>query len=84
VLFRSAGADRAARLHLGLAALGDLAHAVADPLRARAQARLAAAPEVEQAAALAVERSPGDGAAAARIIGRAVERLLEEGDQLLA
>jgi hypothetical protein len=81
---RLAGAERAEQVRLGFAALADLAHALGDALRARAQARLAAAPLEAQAAALARPRSPTAAAGAAQTIGRAVERLLEEAGQLLA
>jgi hypothetical protein len=81
---RLAGAERASQVRLGFAALADLAHALGDALRARAQARLAAAPVEAQAAALARPRSPAAAAGAAQTIGRAVERLLEETGQLLA
>jgi hypothetical protein len=72
--------SRAERVQLGFAALADLAHALGDGLRARAQARLAAAPADVQAAAL----GRADTATGAREIGRAVEALLEDAAQLLA
>ena len=82
---RVAGAaDRAAQVRLGFAALADLAHALGDPLRARAQAHLAAAPAASQVEALAAARTASGAAAAAREIGVAVERLLEDVGQLLA
>jgi hypothetical protein len=82
---RVAGAaERAAQVRLGFAALADLAHALGDPLRARAQARLAAAPAAAQIEALDAARTPAGAAAAAREIGVAVERLLEDVGQLLA
>ncbi len=82
---RVAGAaERAEQVRLGFAALADLAHALGDSLRARAQARLAAAPAAAQIEALGTPRTPAGAAAAAREIGVAVERLLEDVGQLLA
>jgi hypothetical protein len=74
--------SRAAQVRLGFMALTELALAVGDALRARAQAHLAAASPSAQAAAF--ERSPVDAAARAREIGEAVEALLEEAAQLRA
>jgi hypothetical protein len=74
---------RAGQVRLGFAALAELAHALADGLRARAQAALAAAPPGGQAGALR-GRVPAEAAAGAREIGLAVERLLEDAAQLLA
>jgi hypothetical protein len=79
-----AAATRAEQVRLGFAALADLAHALGDGLRARAQARLAAAPPAAQAAALGLDAPPAVAAAAARQIGVAVEALLEDAGQLLA
>jgi len=62
------------------ATLAELAQALGDPLRARAQARLAAATPAAQAAALEAERPPAD----ARAIGLGVEALLEDVGQLRA
>jgi hypothetical protein len=76
---RLAGAlMRAEQVRLGFAALAEAAGALGDSLRLLAQARLAAAPPAAQAAALETTRSPADAAAAAREIGLAVERLLED------
>ena len=80
---RSAG-SRGEQVRLGFMALAELAHALGDGLRARAQARLAAAAPAAQAAALAAERSPAEAAAGARAIGTAVEALLEDAGQLRA
>jgi hypothetical protein len=79
-----AAASRAEQVRLGFTALAELAQALGDPLRARAQARLAAAPPAAQAAVLATGRSPAEAAAGAREIGLGVEALLEEAGQLLA
>jgi hypothetical protein len=65
-------------------ALAEVAQALGDPLRARAQAHLAAADPAAQREALAAERAPAEAAAAAQEIGRAVEALLEDAAQLLA
>lgn len=78
----AAAASRAEQVRLGFAALAEAAHALGDGLRARGQARLAAAGDEAQAAALG--RSATDAAAAAREIGEAVERMLEETAQLRA
>jgi hypothetical protein len=79
-----AAGSRAEQVRLGFAALADLAQALGDPLRARAQARLAVATPAAQAAALETGRSPAAAAAGAREIGLAVEALLEDAGQLLA
>jgi hypothetical protein len=76
--------NRAERVRLGFAALAELAHALGDALRARAQARLAAATPAAQAEALGAGRAPAGAAAGAREIGVAVENLLEDAGQLLA
>jgi hypothetical protein len=76
----ASAASRAERVRLGFAALADLAHALGDGLRARAQARLAASSPDAQAAALSRERVT----AGAPEIGRAVDALLEDAGQLLA
>jgi hypothetical protein len=81
---RMAAADRAGQIRLGLAALAELAHALGDKLRARAQARLATASPATQVEALGAGRTPAEAAVAARDIGRAVESLLEDIGQLLA
>jgi hypothetical protein len=73
---------RAERLRLGVATLAELAHALGDGLRARAQARLAAAPEAVQAEALADAGAPDE--EAAREIAEAAETLLDDAGQLLA
>jgi hypothetical protein len=87
---RLAESDRRAdQVRLGFGALAEAAHALGDGLRHAAQARLAAAPPAAQAQAFNAEPSQGapsqrDAAAAARVIGEAVEQLLEEAGQLLA
>jgi hypothetical protein len=82
---RLAGAaSRAEQVRLGFVALAEVAQALGDPLRARAQADLAAADPAAQREALAAERAPAEAAAAAQEIGRAVEALLEDAAQLLA
>ena len=78
----AAATSRAEQVRLGFAALAEAAHALGDGLRARGQARLAAADAGTQADALV--RSATDAAAAAREIGEAVERLLAETAQLRA
>ena len=79
----AAAGSRAEQVRLGFAALTEAAHALGDGLRAQGQARLAAAGAGAQAEALT--RVTGtDAAAAARRIGDAVERLLEEAAQLRA
>jgi hypothetical protein len=84
VAARSAAApSRAERVRLGFAALTELAHALGDELRRRAQAHLAAAPLGVQAAALRGRTAVGAAAAAAEV-GSAVEALLDEAAQLLA
>jgi len=74
----TAAGSRAEQVRLGFAALAELAQALGDGLRARAQAHLAAATPAAQAAALASGRTPARAAAAAREIGSAVELLLED------
>jgi hypothetical protein len=69
--------DRAAEVALAFALLAEIAALAGDTLRMRAQAALAAHPEAEQAAALAVEEDPGRGQVAA-VLGRAVEALLAD------
>jgi len=71
-----AAASRAERLALGLAALTEIAHLVADPLRARAQAHLAALPESAQARAL--ERGDAARVDDATRIAAAVESLVAD------
>jgi hypothetical protein len=80
----TAAASRAEQVRLGFAALAELAQALGDGLRARAQAHLAAATPAAQAAALAAGRTPAQAAAAAREFGIAVEALLEDAVQLRA
>jgi hypothetical protein len=63
--------DRAARTGIALAALVEIARLLADELRARAQARLAALPAAEQAAALATEHPAATDGDAARIAAAA-------------
>jgi hypothetical protein len=75
--------SRAEQVRLGFAALTELAHALGDGLRRRAQARLATAPPAVQAAALGTPAGLAAAAAAAEI-GRAVEALLDEAAQLRA
>ena len=79
-----AASGRAEQVRLAFAALAELGHALGDGLRARAQARLSAAPLPAQAAALDLARAPAGAVASAREIGLAVEALLEESAQLLA
>ncbi|HEX6211367.1 MAG TPA: hypothetical protein VF136_11355 [Methylomirabilota bacterium] len=73
---------RVEQVRLGFAAVAELGLALGDALRARAQARLAAATEADQAAALGAPRTAA--AAGAREIGLAVEALLEDVGQLRA
>jgi hypothetical protein len=80
----AAAGSRAEQVRLGFAALAEAAHALGDGLRARGQARLAAAGADAQTAALAGERSAAAAAATAREIGEGVECLLDEAAQLLA
>ena len=79
-----AAGSRAEQVRLGFAALAEAAHALGDGLRARGQARLAAAGPDAQTAALAGERSTAAAAATAGEIGEGVERLLDDAAQLLA
>ena len=79
---QAAAGSRAEQVRLGFAALVEIAQALGDGLRARGQARLAGAGPRAQAEALA--RTAMDAAAAARDIGEAVERLLDEAAQLRA
>jgi hypothetical protein len=78
----AAAGSRAEQVRLGFAALTEAAQALGDALRAQGQAHLAAAGAEAQAEALG--RTATDAAAAARRIGEAVERLLEEAAQLRA
>ena len=78
----TAAAGRVERVRLGFAALAELAAALGDALRARAQVRLAAEPPAAQARALRTTPSPEEAAANAREIGRAVEALLEAATQI--
>ena len=78
----TAAAGRVERVRLGFAALAELAAALGDALRARAQARLAAEPPAAQAHALSTTPSPEEAAANAREIGRAVEAMLESAGQI--
>ena len=75
--------SRAARVRLGFAALAEAAQALGDGLRARGQARLAAAGAAAQAEALGGADSAA-AATAARTIGEAVEQMLDEAAQLRA
>jgi len=75
--------SRAARVRLGFAALAEAAQALGDGLRARGQARLAAAGAAAQAGALGGADSAA-AATAARTIGEAVEQMLDEAAQLRA
>jgi hypothetical protein len=74
--------SRAEQLGLAFVALTELAYALGDGVRARAQAELAAAPATAQAAALDRERAGS--AADARDIAAAADALLDESAQLLA
>ena len=78
----AAAGSRAEQVRLGFTALTEAAYALGDGLRARGQARLVAAGAGVQAEAL--RRIATDAAVAARRIGEAVERLLEEAAQLRA
>ena len=69
-------ATRDARAHLALGALTELAAAMADPLRLRAQARLAAADAEAHAVALGRTNGVGD---SARTITAAVAAVLASG-----
>jgi hypothetical protein len=80
----AATTDRAAHVRLGFAALAEAAHALGDDLRARGQARLAAAGAGEQAAALREATAGQDDGTTARLIGAAVEQMLAEAAQLRA
>ena len=73
----AAAGSRVEQVRLGFAALAELAAAAGDALRRQAQLRLAAEAAPVQAQAMGAGRSPGDAAASARDIGRAVETLLE-------
>jgi hypothetical protein len=75
--------SRVEQVRLGFAAVAELGLALGDALRARAQARLAAATPTAQAAVFDA-RSPAGAAAGAREIGVAVEALLEDAGQLRA
>jgi hypothetical protein len=78
----TAAAGRVERVRLGFATLAELAAALGDALRARAQVRLAAEPPAAQARALGTTPSAEEAAANAREIGRAVEALLEAAAQI--
>ncbi len=80
----ASAASRVDQVRLGFAALAELGLALGDALRARAQARLAAATPAEQAAAFDEHRTSAGAAAGAREIGVAVEALLEDAGQLRA
>jgi hypothetical protein len=71
-----AAPTRPERLASGLAAITEIAHLIADPLRSRAQSRLAALPEEAQARWLSVqsESRAGD----ARHITEAIESLIAD------
>ena len=66
----TAAAGRVEQVRLGFAALAELAAALGDALRARAQVRLAAEPPAAQARALSATPSSEEAAANAREIGR--------------
>lgn len=70
---------RAERLALGLTALTEISHLVADPLRARAQSHLATLPEETQARWLDESRHHAERADDARRIAAAIESLIDEG-----
>ena len=72
----SAASTRAERLALGLAALTEIAHLVADPLRSRAQSRLAILPREIQAQLLATAQT-GEAHDAERITA-AIESLIAD------
>jgi hypothetical protein len=69
---------RAERLALGLAALTEIAHLVADPLRLRAQSRLAALPPETQARLLAEAPAGDEDGTDAHRITSAVESLVAD------
>ena len=69
---------RPERLAMALAALTELAHLIADPLRSRAQSHLATLPEAEQEHVLAQTEQPATHADDAPRIARAVESLIAD------
>ena len=73
-----AAPTRADRLTLALTAVTEIAHLIADPLRARAQSHLATLPEHIQTRALAQTNSPDARAADARRITEAIESLIAD------
>jgi len=73
-----AASTRAERLALGLAAVAEIAHLVADPLRARAQSRLASLPPESQARVLAETDRPATHPDDAKRIAEAVECLIAD------
>jgi hypothetical protein len=73
-----AASTRAERLALGLAALTEIAHLVADPLRARAQSQLSTLPPDSQAALLAESSPTAADADSAERIAAAVECLIAD------
>jgi hypothetical protein len=74
----TATSTRPERLALGLAALTELAHLVADPLRARAQSHLAALPEATQVRMLVQTDSTAARETDAERIARAIEALITD------
>jgi hypothetical protein len=71
-----AAPTRADRLTLALAALTEIAHLIADPLRARAQSHLATLPEETQTRMLSAP--PEARAEDARTIADAIESLIAD------
>jgi len=81
---RAATSSRVEEVRLGFVGLAELAAALGDTLRVRAQVRLAAAEPAAQIHALGAAVSPEDTATSAQRISRAVEALLETAAQLMA
>jgi hypothetical protein len=75
--FRAAS-TRADRLTSALTAITEIAHLIADPLRARAQSHLATLPEATQSRVLAQTTSPEARAGDARRIAVAIESLIAD------
>jgi hypothetical protein len=75
-----AASTRPARLALALAALTELAHLVADPLRSRAQSHLATLPEARQVQLLTETNPAATHADDAKQIAQAIESLIADTD----
>jgi hypothetical protein len=69
---------RPARLALGLAAVTEIAHLVADPLRSRAQSRLSTLSPDTQARILARGELPASDTEAAKRIAQAADALVTD------